>query len=197
MKKIAILVLIFILNKSYSQSNISARAFFVGTNFTIDSNSILFKTKVIPDGYFTLEPGINLSAEFFQDEDISLKFMSSFFMDATTSISLNLSIMLRFRFYFVLRNYFTIGFGPVIFARNTWERFPNYLYIDKFKTYNNIQYRIWGLSSEIEYCRILSKTTDLCISVNHLHPYSATFCVGLKYWFSRKSKKCHTCPSFH
>lgn len=197
MKKFLLFFLVFFLNNAYSQSNISARFFFVSTNFTLDKNNILYKTNIIPEGFLTFEPGINLSAEFFQDEDISLKFMTAFFMDPTTSLSLNLTIMLRFRFYFVLRNYFTIGLGPSFFARNSWERFPNYQNIDKFKTYNNIQYRLWGVSGEFEYCRILTKTTDFCISVNHLHPYSATVCVGLKYWFSRKSRKCNTCPSFH
>ena len=185
------------MNYAYSQSNISARLFFINTNFALDQNNVLYKTNIIPEGYLTFEPGINLSAEFFQDEDISIKFMSLVFMDATKSMSFNVSLMLRFRFYFVLRNYFTIGLGPVVFARNSWERFAEYQNIDKFKTYNNIQYRLWGLSAELEYCRILTKTTDFCISINHLHPNSATFSVGLKYWFSRKSKKCNTCPSFH
>ena len=197
MKKILIFFFVIFLKNVYSQTNISARLFFVNTNFYLDQNNVLFKSNIIPEGYLTLEPGINLSAEFFQNEDISIKFLSSFFMDPTTSLSVNVSLMLRFRFYFVLRNYFTIGLGPVLFARNSWERFPNYQNIDKFKTYNNIQYRLWGLSGELEYCRILTKTTDLCLTIHHLHPYSATFSVGLKYWFSRKSRKCNTCPSFH
>lgn len=201
MRNRLLLIIVFFLIlcnvKLLAQSNFSIRMTGICANPGTISNLDLYKNKITDNGKFSFEPGLQLSFELFGNVSTSLKLVQTVQNDAAAKISGATQLMFRFRLFKIWKHYVVIGFGPVAHYRQNWNSFENYEEESLWETNGNMQKNISWLSGEIEYNYYLGKKGDLCISINHVHPESVALFVGYKYWFSRKSGKCKTCPSFN
>lgn len=187
---------IFIFHNALSQSSLSARLTSLSINPFDTINNDIYKNKITPNGLFTIEPGINFAVELYGNDVTSAKLSQTVRLDACSKIAASTQLLLRFRLMKKWKNTITAGIGPILFYRRTWTTVDNYeneiFYIQKSQN----QHSVMWLSGEIEYNLYLSKHSDLSISINHLSPRSFGILFGLKYWISRKSSKCNTCPSY-
>jgi len=189
--------LVLICTATFSQVNISGRILTVSGNFSDNKNSAIYLSGLNKSGSLTFEPGIVVSAEFYGTATTSLKISQSVSYDAVKHIAASTQAMLRFRLFKVWKHHASIGIGPSVFYRQSWELVPGYIRESGYKQTDGLEYAISWLSGELEYNFYMSKHTDISLAVNHLKPTSAGITLGLKYWISRKSSRCNTCPSFH
>lgn len=189
------LLLFAVVLKTFGQNNLTSGFYFLNVNFFGDKNSKLYKMPNWSNALFSIEPGVSLSYEFFYDVDFSSKLETQFFIDALGDWATNLAFKFRFRFYSFRDNYWVVGLGPAVYARHNWQLNSDYT-DDGYKLYKSVQYKIWPLSAEVEYNYIISRKTDLFISLMQPKPISFTMALGLRYWFNHKSSKCYTCPSY-
>lgn len=195
--KISVFILLLLFNiQLFAQSNISARLISVCVNPYDTINNSLYKNNILKDGLLTIEPGINFAAEVYGNDYTSIKFVQSMRYDACSKIAGSTQVMLRFRLLKKWKSSLTFGIGPIYFYRQTWATIEGYTNEDFYLQSGTIQHKVNWLSGEIEYNHYLTKHSDLSISINHISPRSFGLLIGYKYWFSRKSSKCNTCPSY-
>lgn len=192
---ISFLLLIFYTNSIFSQSNFSIRATSVIFNPLDTLNCDIYKNKISSDGFLTFEPGLNFAVELFGNDVTSAKLSQSLRLDACSKLCGTTQLLLRFRLLKKWKNTLTAGIGPVFFYRQSWQDIENYEQ-ETYYNSNSMQSSVMWLSGEIEYNFYMSKHSDLSISINHISPRAFGILVGYKYWFSRKSNKCNTCPSY-
>jgi len=198
MKKILSLIIICFIfsNYSKSQSNVSFRFSTLSVNVYDTLNTSIYKTKLIDNGILTIEPGLFFSGEVFGNDYTSAKFIQSIRIDACTKIMSTSQILLRYRVFKKWKNTITFGIGPVLFLRQSWQSIPEYNQEGYYTNSSSFQNSVMWFSGEIEFNKQFSKHGDLTLSLNHLSPYSVGVLIGYKYWMSRKSSHCNTCPSF-
>jgi hypothetical protein len=197
--KTLFLITVFLLFHSiklFSQSNISARLTSICVNPIDTINNSVYKNKITKNGLLTIEPGLAFSAELFGNDFTSAKLSQTLRLDACSKIAGSTQVLLRFRLLKKWKSTLTAGIGPIYFFRQTWGNVEGYTNEEYFLTSSSTQHAVMWFSGEIEYNLYLSKHADLVVTANHLSPRSFGILIGYKYWFSRKSSKCNTCPSY-
>ena len=196
-KKFFLLIIIFLgCGKVFAQSNLSCSFTGLGVDFGDCKNAEIYKLKISDNGKTIFEPGLRFGAEIYASPVTSLKFVQGVRMDCMQKIAGNTQVMLRFRLFKIFKHSLNIGVGPQVFYRQTWEGIDGYV-DEKIYESGSCQYKICWLSGELEYNYWITKKLDLSFAFTHLSPEVASFAVGVKYWITRKSNKCNTCPSFH
>jgi hypothetical protein len=89
----------------------------------------------------------------------------------------------------------SLGIGPTFFYRKSWSDEPGYVEDGVYED-GALQRKIAWLSSELEYNYYIGRFTDVSFALTHMTPQGIGCAIGIKYWFTRKSNKCGTCPSF-
>lgn len=197
MKKISYTIaIIFLTSFLTAQNNISVKILPFGLNLQ-EINSEIYTSKLTGDGLITFEPGIQFSFEIFGDPNTSVKLIQSINKDQMNHLAGFSQILIKYKLILDKKNYFSIGVGPALHYRKDWTDIAGYRDEGIYKYLNHKQYKTSWLSGEIEYNHYLRKKTDISISLNHLHPKSFGLFFGIKFWFSRKSSFCPTCPSYH
>ncbi len=181
---------------SMAQSNMSIKANSLSYNFYKNENSNLYKTKLLNNGELTIEPGIQISAEFFGNLYTSVKVMQTIKSDACTKVSGSTQVLIRYRLYKRWRNSIFVGAGPVFFYRESWTGQDNYIDNNFYDQSDFMDYKNVWFSGEIEYNYSINKEGDFSLSVNHINGNSLGILFGYKYWFSRKPRKNCNCPSY-
>lgn len=183
---------------TFAQSNISFGLTGAGIDLGNHKNSAIYKTCPSENSRFILEPGVRLAAEGYATPATSFKFVQTFRLDAMQLFAASTQIMIRFRLFKMYKHSLSFGFGPSAFYRWTWTKIEGYQdeYLYKISNSNRFQTRINWVSAELEYNYEISKYNDFSFCINHLNPETASFAIGFKHWFSRKSSHCNTCPSF-
>lgn len=195
LKLLTILIICLSSICGYSQANISFQLIGLGVDFGKKENVDLYQTKVA-NGNILLEPGLKIGLEAYASDITSLKFVQTARLDACNKLAGSTQILLRFRLFKVWKHSLNIGIGPQAFYRQSWSDIENY---QNEKTYKGLdfQYKIMWISGEIEYNYVMNKKWDFSFSLLHQNPTTLGIGLGAKYWFTRKSNRCNTCPSFH
>jgi len=180
--------------ESYSQTNISVRATGIAIHPFTNDNIALYKNKLTGNGSVCFEPGLQFSAELFGTAATSFKFVQGIQNDAAAKLSGTTQIMFRIRILHLWKNFVHIGIGPAFHYRQTWTQFPEYEQEDMWETNSKMDVNKSWISGEIEYNYYFSKNSDLSFSINHSQPQGFSLFLGYKYWLSRKSNRCNTCP---
>ncbi len=181
----------------FSQSNISFKLNTISYNFLKNENSMLYNSKITPNGELTFEPGIQVAYEFFGNSYTSFKIKQLVKVDACSKISGSTQIMIRGKFFSKWKSSFYIGVGPVLFYRDTWTSIDNYIENNFYSQVSIFDYRNIWLSGEIEYSYTINRNGSFAISLNHINGNSLGVTVGYKYWISRKPRRKCNCPSFN
>jgi len=191
------IIFLFCLNKHIeAQSNFSARLITFSVNPFDTINNKIYTKKITQKGLFTFEPGVNISFELFGNDYTSAKISQSVRLDACSKFAGSSQILLRLKKEKKWKHSLTAGIGPILFYRKTWENIEGYTNQEYYYSNSQLQHSVMWLSAEIEYNLYLSKHADLCLTLNHLAPRSFGMLIGYKYWISRKSSHCNTCPSY-
>ena len=178
-----------------AQSNISIAATGLGFDFGDGENAAIYKLKAGSGKSPILEPGARIGLEVYASPATSLKFVQTLRIDEMQKLALSSQVMLRFKIFKIYKHSLSIGVGPTVFLRQTWQNEEGYIDEGIYKS-GSWQNKICWLSAELEYNYVVSKYNDISFAICHLNPESMGFAIGLKHWFTRKSNKCNTCPSF-
>jgi len=199
MKKYYLFLLcIFLANTQvFSQQSIPFKIAPLGLNTGIDQNQDMYLADLSGDGSLTFEPSFQIGYEYYGKDNTSLKFIQGIGRDQMKKFYGFSQILLRYSFVLDKKNNVTLGIGPNFQFRNTWSSYSNYTDEGIFKTIANTQYKIFWLSGEIEYNHFVNRNFDFSISLNHTHPYTVAIFIGFKYYLTRKTTFCETCPSYH
>ena len=190
-----------------SQNNFSVKLFGFSFLPSEQKNTHIKPERQFSDGKVALEAGIILGYEWFIREDfVSMKISQTLFDDRAGKLAGATSLMFRARIFksktqrynAQSRHSIYIGLGSALFYRKNWSEIEGYEDENIYKDENNWQYKFGFITGEIEYNFAFSKTTDISLSINHIHPEGFTLALGLKFWISKKikNKPCN-CPSFH
>ncbi|MBR6277904.1 MAG: hypothetical protein IKR41_04015 [Bacteroidales bacterium] len=196
MKRFLLLSISILLTiKVLGQQNISFGLIGPGFDFGGRVNSAIYETMPGEDKVLIMEPGFRLGVELYATPATSFKFVQAFRIDCMRKMAFSSQIMIRFRLFKVYKHSLSFGFGPTAFYRQTWANIPGYT-DEKLYKGKDMQHTINWVSAELEYNYVISKYNDLSFCVTHQNPDAMGFAIGLKHWFTRKSNKCSTCPSF-
>lgn len=196
-KKIAFSILATILCiNALAQQNLSFGLFGPGLDLGDRENSAIYKIMPSDGKAGIMEPGIRVGAELYATPATSFKLVQSVKIDEMEKFAFSTQIMIRFRLFKVYKHSLSFGFGPQAFYRQTWKGIDGYIDEGVYEGLN-MQKKISWLSAELEYNYYINKHNDLSFSIIHLNPEAVGFAVGIKYWLTRKSNHCNTCPSFH
>ncbi len=181
----------------YAQTAASIKIIPFGINSSSDPNSAIFTRKITSGGFITFEPGIQFSLEFFGNNNTSIKFIQEYNKDQMNHNAGFSQVLVKYQVLKTNKNTILLGIGPILHYRKSWTDIADYQDEGIYKTYGLSQFKVSWFSGEIEFNHYLNKKTDFSISINHLHPKSIGIFFGYKYWISRKSYHCTTCPSYH
>ena len=179
-----------------AQSNISLAFTGFGFDFGKGENVRIYK-RSISDGKKNpvFEPGLRFAAEVYASPATSIKLAQTFRYDVMERMSISTQLMLRFRVFRVYKHSVSLGVGPTAFYRRSWSNIDGYVDEGIYEE-GSWQHKIAWLSTEVEYNYIIGRFTDISFAMTHMQPKGLGFALGIKYWFTRKSNKCGTCPSF-
>lgn len=180
---------------SVAQSNVSAAFTGFGLDFGKGENVPIYKRGFADGKSPIFEPGLRLGVEVYASPATSIKAVQTLRYDVLSKLSMSTQVMLRFRVFRVYKHSVSLGVGPTCFYRQSWSDEEGYvdegIYDD-----GKLQRKVSWLSAELEYNFIVGKFTDISFAFTHMNPLGIGCAVGVKYWFTRKSNKCGTCPSF-
>ncbi|MBN2893476.1 MAG: hypothetical protein JXL97_16500 [Bacteroidales bacterium] len=197
MKRIFLIAFVFAVNIAFSQSNVSFKLIGFGINPLNDLNKPLYKANFIDsNGILTFEPGIQVAGEIFGSETTSVKVIQCYMKDQVGYNSGFSQVLVNFKVVNEKKYYLQFGIGPIIHYRKTWALVTDYQDEGIFDSYGINQFNVTWLSAEAEFNWKRNKYTDFAISLNHIHPRSLGIFFGMKFWISRKSQHCNTCPSY-
>ena len=197
MKRFLLLsILIALTVRVLGQQNVSIGLIGPGFDFGGRVNSPIYETMPGDDKVLIMEPGIRFGVELYATPATSFKLAQAARIDCMKKMAFSTQIMIRFRLFKVYKHSLSFGFGPTAFYRQTWEHIPGYTDENLYKGSSTMQHTINWVSAELEYNFWISKYNDLSFCVTHQNPDAMGFAFGLKHWFTRKSNKCSTCPSF-
>jgi hypothetical protein len=185
----------FMFDVAWAQCNVSAAFTGFGFDFGKGENVGIYKRKISENKSPIFEPGLRFGVEVYASPATSLKAVQTFRYDVMNRMSMSSQIMLRFRVFRVYKHSVSLGVGPTAFYRKSWSDIDGYVDEDIYHD-GSMQYQIAWLSTELEYNYVLGRDWDASFALTHMHPKGMGFAVGMKYWFTRKSNKCGTCPSF-
>ena len=178
-----------------AQSNISLAFTGFGFDFGKGVNAPIYKQKISDGKNPLFEPGLRLGVEAYASPATSIKAVQTVRYDAMKKVAMSSQVMLRFRIFRAYKHSLSFGVGPTAFYRKSWSAEEGYtdegIYDD-----GTMQHKIAWLSTELEYNYVIGHYTDLSFAMTHMNPQGMGFALGIKYWFTRKSNKCGTCPSF-
>ncbi len=181
----------------FSQANISFKILTYGFNPFNDLNKPLYNPNILDSsGFMTYEPGLQVSAEIFNNNTTSAKFITNYNKDQVGFHSGYSQFLIRFQIIDKKKYNFNIGIGPIMHYRKSWQLIPNYQAEKYFIESGISQYKMTWLSGEIEYNYRIHKRLNFSVSLNHIHPRSVGLYFGLKIWFKVKFSSCSTCHSY-
>ncbi|MBR4326676.1 MAG: hypothetical protein IKP73_14245 [Bacteroidales bacterium] len=179
----------------WAQCNISAAFTGFGLDFGKGYNVPIYKNTISDGKNPIFEPGIRLGVEVYATPATSLKAVQTFRYDVMAKLAMSTQVMLRFRIFKVYKHSVSLGVGPTFFYRRSWSGEDGYVEDDVYDD-GALQRKIAWLSTELEYNYVVGRYTDVSFALTHMNPQGIGCAVGIKYWFTRKSNKCGTCPSF-
>lgn len=178
-----------------AQSNISVAFTGFGFDFGKGENVAIYNHKISDGKNPIFEPGLRIGAEVYASPATSIKVVQTLRCDVMDRMSMSTQLMLRFRVFKVYKHSVSLGVGPTAFYRKSWSNIGSYVDDGTYED-GTYQHKIAWLSTELEYNYIIGRFTDISFAMTHMTPKGMGFALGIKYWFTRKSNKCGTCPSF-
>ena len=178
-----------------AQSNISVAFTGFGFDFGKGENVAIYTHKISDGKNPIFEPGLRIGAEVYASPATSIKVVQTLRCDVMDRMSMSTQLMLRFRVFKVYKHSVSLGVGPTAFYRKSWSNIGGYVDDGSYED-GTYQHKIAWLSTELEYNYIIGRFTDISFAMTHMTPKGLGFALGIKYWFTRKSNKCGTCPSF-
>ncbi|MCR5455743.1 MAG: hypothetical protein K6F33_12215 [Bacteroidales bacterium] len=178
-----------------AQSNMSLAFTGLGLDFGKGENVPIYKRNISDGQNPIFEPGLRLGLEVYASPATSIKVAQTLRYDVMAKLSMSTQVALRFRIFKVYKHSLSLGVGPTFFYRQSWSDEEGYVDEDIYDD-GTLQRKIAWLSTELEYNYVLGKFTDLSFALTHMTPKGMGCALGIKYWFTRKSNKCGTCPSF-
>ncbi len=191
----ALCVILLASSVADAQSNISVAFTGFGFDFGKGENVPIYKRKIVDGKSPIFEPGLRIGAEVYASPATSIKVAQTFRYDVMARVSMSSQLMLRFRVFKVYKHSVSLGVGPTAFYRKSWSDIDGYV-DDGVYDDGSMQHKIAWLSTELEYNYVIGRFTDISFAMTHMTPKGMGFALGIKYWFTRKSNKCGTCPSF-
>ena len=199
MTKLRVIIIIFAVMATsltaVAQSNISLAFTGFGLDFGKGENVQIYKRNISDGKNPIFEPGLRLGLEVYASPATSLKVAQTVRYDVMAKLSMSTQLMLRFRIFRVYKHSVSFGVGPTFFYRQPWSDEEGYV-DDGIYEDGRLQRKIAWLSTELEYNYVIGRFTDVSFALTHMMPKGMGCAVGIKYWFTRKSNKCGTCPSF-
>lgn len=180
---------------AFGQVNVSLAFTGLGLDFGKDWNVPIYKRKIVDGKSPIFEPGLRFGVEAYASTATSIKAVQTFRYDVMNKMAYSTQVMLRFRVFRAYKHAVSFGVGPTFFYRQSWSKEPGYVEDDVYDD-GAMQRKIAWLSTELEYNYVLSHYWDISFALTHMTPKGIGCAVGVKYWFTRKSNKCGTCPSF-
>lgn len=173
----------------YAQGeNITLKYFGLSIHPFGDRLAAVQPNKLDKNAHFVLNQGGFAGYERFIWRDIaSVKLTQGLFTDCSAGFSGFTHLGLRGIIYYTKRTEILFSFGPLLYFRRSWTRFPQY--VDQgsfaFTADKRYQYRVFWYGMEIEYNYRISPKTDFSVSFTPGVPFVMTFAVGLKYWLNK------------
>lgn len=183
-----IFLCLFALRSQGQGDNVTLKYFGVTLHPFGDDLASVQPYKLDKNAHLVFNFGGFLGYEHYLWEDIlSLKLTQGLFTDCSNGWAGFTHLGLRGVFYDKGRHHAMLGFGPMMFYRESWTRFPNYedKGIFALSKDRSVQYKFFWYGTEIEYNYRLSKRTDLSVTFTPGLPFVITYAVGLKYWFNK------------
>jgi hypothetical protein len=160
-----------------------------------DRTANLQPYKLDPKAHFVVNFGGALGYERFILQDVlSLKLVQAVFLDCSAGLASVTFASIRANFVDRGRHRASMGFGPALMIRQSWERLPDYkssgyMNTGYLKPFGAVQWKLFPYGVEFEYdCRI-SKRLDFSVSLTPGLPMAVTMGAGLKYWVERDYKE--------
>jgi len=178
-----------------AQYNMSFAFTGFGLDFGKGYNVPIYKRNISNGKNPIFEPGLRIGFEVYASPATSLKAVQTFRYDVMAKLAMSTQLMLRFRVFRAYKHSVSLGVGPTCFYRQPWSKEAGYV---EDGVYDNgkMQRKIAWLSTELEYNYVIGRFTDISFALTHMNPQGIGCAIGIKYWFTRKSNKCGTCPSF-
>lgn len=200
MKNIVLYFCLFVLvvfaQKTNAQQNISIKLFGVTADFWEKHDPAIYPNKLREDGRFLREPGIVLSYEIYSSfhELFAFEVLQGGYYDAVNQFAGFTHIGIRRKFLQLYKHSMTIGFGPTMHYWQSRDNVEGYVRDESVNYEFGLEYRMAWLSGELEYNYYLTKSSDISLTVNNIHPKAFTVAIGYTYWISRKQSKNCNCP---
>ena len=189
MKRCWLFLLIVLPYCSFAQGeNVTAKFFGLTIHPFGDELASVQPNKLDDKAYFVLNLGGFVGYERYIWQDIvSLKLTQGVFTDCSDGKAGFTHLGLRGILYDKGKHHAMMGFGPMLFYRDSWTRFPDYEDKGVFGLARNktIQYKFFWYGLEVEYDYRLSKKTDLSVTFTPGLPFVIAYAVGFKYWINK------------
>ncbi len=121
-------------------------------------------------------------------EDIaSVKLTQGLFTDCSAGRAGFTHLGIRGVMYDKGKHHAMVGFGPILFYRESWTRFADYKDKGNFAYAANkaIQYQLFWYGIELEYNYRLSQRTDFSTTITPGVPFVFSYAFGIKYWMNK------------
>ncbi len=181
---------------SYGQNTMSARFIALSSHPFANENLDLHKNTIGQKGYFSFEPGVFLAVDIGVAKRTWVGFSGSIVNSRFDRLAGNAEIFIKYRIFKYWKHFFYIGFGPTVHFSDNRDSIEDYENEERFQGDGVWKYRVSWLSGFIEYNYYLNKKTQLSFAINHLHPESFAFSVGVRFQIPAGGGKGCDCPSY-
>jgi hypothetical protein len=159
-----------------------------------DRTANLQPYKLDREAHFVANFGGALGYERFILQDIlSVKLVQALFADCSAGLASVTFASIRANFMDRGRHRLSMGFGPALMVRQSWERLPDYkssgyMNTGYIKPIGAVQWKLFPYGVEFEYDVRISRRLDFSMSLTPGLPLAVTMGAGLKYWVERDYK---------
>lgn len=184
--------------KSFGQTTLQLKFSPIGFHFFNDPNEPLFENSIDANSTFVFEPCVIFGVETYLVSDI-LCFRANLggLSDAASKPALFLQAGLKVRLFQVYRNSLSVGLGAMLYGRERWDTYTNYVQQRGWSQNGSWEYGI-GFLADLEYAIFLNDKSDLMFNISYGYQKKTfNFSIGYRYWLSSVIKhpiKCGSCP---
>ncbi|MBN2682896.1 MAG: hypothetical protein JXR58_10335 [Bacteroidales bacterium] len=168
-----------------AQDNIAAKLKTLSINPAGAKTPELLSSKIDKKGVLVMEPGVELSYEFYLMEIVkSVRFTQGLYVDGAGLFAGYSGVGMYWRIWEKWKNAMRFGIGPSINYRST--RYNMEGYEDDGYLGNGGMQHFLMLRAELEYNFYISKKSEFAVSTALSHPWGLSLSVGYRFWISRK-----------
>ncbi len=182
----------------YGQTAIGLKFRTIGFHlWEMNQSSVMFENTISGDATAIFEPGYELNFQkFIHKTTLSIEVRQGFHSDAVAKLAGHLGIGLRWKFFHLKRNSFSISIAPLLTFRENWNSLPQYIDRGHYKVKEKYQYK-YLIGSELIYNLYIGKRSDLSFAISYNNSYNTfAFSIGYRHWinpFVKVRKDCSSC----